>query len=488
MKTFFRLGIVVLLIVASCVASAIFTAKNGNVSAAIRAFVPDGGSAAVADMTDVKPYPMAEFAEEFAYDLGGQAYLWFYARWRMILEERDFVEKHGAEINTLLKYRDPPTAKDHIYVTPNLDVLNIVAYFDLAEQPQILSIPEMDGERYYTFMFVDAWHNLIANISRQHHPEGGVQVALVGPDWEGELPEGVIRLDSPTNTVALLGRIRVSPEIPADVTAAQALLDQVSVEGLEAMTGAPRDTGALPGQSYELIDPNARQTTAIFDNYREILRRNPPYGKDAVSADLFEEIIPGAGLQPNPLFLSGLRQAAVHSQRMITTAPIAGRLNGWRLTPPELSTPDWSWLLRSSLMEYGILVNTKEESVYITTSLDADLKSMTGGQSYELSLPSPPPVNEFWSVTVYDIATAQLIDNPWNKYRIGDNTPGLTYEPDGSLRLFISPEPPEDERYLANWISNGDDTSINLNVVMRIYGPTDEILDQTWFPENWRRS
>ncbi|KCZ89122.1 DUF1254 domain-containing protein [Hyphomonas jannaschiana] len=475
------------ILIAACALTAVIVAKNRTLSVGIRAATSGMGDASVSDLGDVEPYPVIEFAEKHAYDLGGQAYLWFYGRWRMILEERDFVLKNGAEINSLLKYRDPPTSDDEIYVTPNLDVLNIVSFFDLSEQPQILTIPPVEDGRYYTFMFVDAWHNIIANVSRQHYPQGGQQVALVGPDWQGELPEGAIRLDSPTNTVALLGRIRVSPEIPEDVAKAQSILDAVQLAPLSATMDVQVAENAVPGQSYELIDPNARQTLGIFDNYREILRRNPPYGKDAYAADIFEEIIPGAGLAPNPVFMAGLKEAAQDSQRMIRTSPMASRLRGWSMTPPEVSTPDWSWLLRAALTEYGILVNVKEESVYITTTLDSDRKSMTGGESYELRLASPPPVKEFWSVTLYDMATAQLIANDWDKFRIGDNTPGLKYEADGSLRLFISPEPPEDADYVPNWIPSTKDKDIQLNIVMRIYGPTDEILSKEWFPENWKR-
>ena len=411
-------GIVMgVIVIAACALTAVVVAKNRTLSVGIRAATSGMGNSSVAELGDVEPYAPIEFAEKHAYDLGGQAYLWFYGRWRMILEERDFVLKNGAEINSLLKYRDPPTAEDEIYVTPNLDVLNIVSFFDLAEQPHI----------------------------------------------------------------------RVSPEIPDDVTKAQRILDAVDVAPLSTMMDATVQADAVPGQSYELIDPNARQTLGIFDNYFEILRRNPPYGKDAYAADIFNEIIPGAGLKPNPVFMTGLKEAARDSQRKIRTAPIASRLFGWSMTPPEVTTPDWSWLLRASLTEYGILVNVKEESVYITTTLDADRKPMTGGEAYELRLAPPPPVKEFWSITLYDMATAQLIANDWDKFRIGDNTPGLRYEEDGSLRLFISPEPPEDADYVPNWIPSTPDKDIQLNVVMRIYGPTDEILNKDWFPENWQK-
>jgi len=152
-------GIVMgVILIAACALTAVVVAKNRTLSVGIRAATAGMGDASVSELGDVKPYPPIEFAEKHAYDLGGQAYLWFYGRWRMILEERDFVLKNGAEINSLLKYRDPPTAEDEIYVTPNLDVLNIVSFFDLAEQPQILTIPPIEDGRYYTFMFVDAWH------------------------------------------------------------------------------------------------------------------------------------------------------------------------------------------------------------------------------------------------------------------------------------------------------------------------------------------
>ena len=125
------------ILIAACALTAVIVAKNRTLSVGIRAATSGMGDASVSELGDVEPYPVIEFAEKHAYDLGGQAYLWFYGRWRMILEERDFVLKNGAKINSLLKYRDPPTADDEIYVTPNLDVLNIVSFFDLAEQPQL---------------------------------------------------------------------------------------------------------------------------------------------------------------------------------------------------------------------------------------------------------------------------------------------------------------------------------------------------------------
>ena len=91
MKTHFKLVVLVLVLAMVSMASGVFVAKNRGVAAAIRAFTPNTKSVAASDIKDVTPYPVIEFAEKHAYDLGGQAYLWFYGRWRMILEEYNVV-------------------------------------------------------------------------------------------------------------------------------------------------------------------------------------------------------------------------------------------------------------------------------------------------------------------------------------------------------------------------------------------------------------
>ena len=428
------------------------------------------------------PYGVMEGFEKYGYDLGTQAYTWFYARWRMILEERDMVYKHKTPINALLKYRTPPTAKDKIYVTPNLDVLNTVAYFDVSVEPQILSIPAMNGDRYYTFMLLDAWHAIIENVSKKNYGLDGVAVAIAGPDWHGALPKDVVEIRSPTNTVAMLGRIRIDPDDPEDIKKAQQLQDQVTSKGLNGYMGKPVPTEKLKSASYDLINPDARKTLAIFDNFEEILRRNPPYDSDAMAAERFREIIPGPGKIIPPPILKGFEKAAADVHRMILWGPSVSRKMGWRQSSTDLSTPTWSWLTRAMITEYGILANVKEESQYITTLADADGKPLVGGKSYMFTFDTPPPVLEFWSVTLYEFPSTFLVNNPQNKYRIGDNTKGLKLEKNGSLKIFISPESPGKE-YENNWLPSPGDPSQMLNVAIRLYGTTPTIWNQKWMPQ-----
>jgi hypothetical protein len=90
-----------------------------------------------------------------------------------------------------------------------------------------------------------------------------------------------------------------------------------------------------------------------------------------------------------------------------------------------------------------------------------------------------PPVNAFWSVTMYDAKTQLLIDNPINRYLINSPMlPDLKKNADGSLTLYIQKDSPG-RGMESNWLP-GPNGPIYL--VMRLYWPKEEALNGTWKP------
>jgi hypothetical protein len=125
----------------------------------------------------------------------------------------------------------------------------------------------------------------------------------------------------------------------------------------------------------------------------------------------------------------------------------------------------------------GLWGNHGYEAAYPMIHLDADGKQLNGASAYTLTFQQPPPVDAFWSLTMYDTPDYYLVANPINRYSIGDRTPGLNYSPDGALTIVMQHERPDDPGEAANWLPTpaGD-----FRPILRLYQPGKEILDGTY--------
>ena len=96
-----------------------------------------------------------------------------------------------------------------------------------------------------------------------------------------------------------------------------------------------------------------------------------------------------------------------------------------------------------------------------------------------------PPVNAFWSLTVYDGKTQLLIENPLDRYLL--NSPMMDqfkFGDDGSLVLHISKDSPGDDLE-SNWLPAPDGP---FYMVLRLYGPEPEALEGRWTPPDLQKA
>jgi hypothetical protein len=117
--------------------------------------------------------------------------------------------------------------------------------------------------------------------------------------------------------------------------------------------------------------------------------------------------------------------------------------------------------------------------VYLNTSTDNEGQTLNGKNQYRLRFPPGqlPKVNTFWSLTMYG-EDANLVDNPVNRYSIGDRTPDLQRDADGGLTLYVHAESPGKDKE-SNWLPA---PKANFYVVLRAYMPGEELVKQTWPP------
>jgi len=171
-------------------------------------------------------------------------------------------------------------------------------------------------------------------------------------------------------------------------------------------------------------------------------------------------------------------------------------MNGWKLTfhafdynldhfqigalddPAfKITDPKMRIVERAAAAAGGLWGNHAYEAAYIMTYVDDQGEQLTGSRTYTLHLDPTPPVGAFWSLTMYDVPNFFMVDNPIDRYSLGDRTPGIVYEDDGSLIITISHTQPADGIARANWLPApaGD-----FRPVLRMYEPGPAVLDGSY--------
>jgi hypothetical protein len=245
-----------------------------------------------------------------------------------------------------------------------------------------------------------------------------------------------------------------------------------------------------PYRDYRKGDP--------LDFYRLLadgLTAFPPAAADQGVLGLLERI----GIGPHrpfdpaavhPSAVDGLRQAIPDSlQSLYAELPFAGPMhNGWILLNPD-TVGDWGvdYYARFEVAQAGLLANSVEEAYYVGAVVDTDDDPLVGDYRYEITF-SPgefPPVEQFWSVTMYENPAAFLVENDAGIYHRGSLTPGLTYAADGSLTLYLQRDAPSPEKR-GNWLPTTPPGEL-FRLILRQYVPRPDILRGRYVPPGVRR-
>jgi hypothetical protein len=165
-----------------------------------------------------------------------------------------------------------------------------------------------------------------------------------------------------------------------------------------------------------------------------------------------------------------------------TLAPV---VNGWQMNTSTMGVYGNYYLKRAIVAQVGLGANQPEDAIYPLAVHDAEGKPLDGSRKYVLRFARGelPPVDAFWSVTMYDGQGFQVA-NPLNRFAIGDRD-ALRYAPDGSLTLYIQATSPGKDKE-SNWLPSAP--SGPLGATMRLYAPRAEALDGRWNPPAIRRA
>jgi hypothetical protein len=151
--------------------------------------------------------------------------------------------------------------------------------------------------------------------------------------------------------------------------------------------------------------------------------------------------------------------------------------DGWSKSPPGIGTSSASDEVRAAVALAGLGALPKDEAIYWSATLDRDGAELDGGQRYRLTIPAEVPAGAFWSLSMYErLPDGRLfyVDNPLARYAVGNRTPGLTRNTDGSLTLILTAVEPTD----GNWLPSPRAGPFTL--VFRAYLPEAPILEGRW--------
>ena len=380
------------------------------------------------------------------------------------------------------------TPQDKAMQTPNSDTPYTFLGADLRAEPLIISVPAMPNGRYYSLQFIDMYtHNFAYVGSRATGIEAG-HFLLAGPTWHGAVPEGIKSvIRSETDFAFVLYRTQLFG--PDDLDEVKKIQAQYTVRSLSQFTGATRPPPAAPVDFMRPLSAEAQKTSPEFFAILNFLFQFTP--THVTETELMKRFAM-AGLGPGrpfdvPAMSADQRQAVSQGMADAWAEFVKFKREevdtGKRTSADGFGTREFlhnDYMNRMSAAVLGIYGNSKEEANYPIYFVDSErnpLNAATGRYTVRFEAGRLPPVNAFWSLTMYELPASLLTENPINRYLINSQMePDLIRDADGGITLYIQHEWPDKDKE-PNWLPAPRGPFF---MVLREYWPKPEALDGSW--------
>ena len=441
-------------------------------------------------------------ATESLYDIAYQTCVYAYP---LVLTKATQLSQNILD-NHFVHFRKLPSPSNRDIVRPNRDTMYSIAWLNLNKGPILLTVPETI-DRYYLVQIMDMWTDTFAGPSSRTTGSEGGRFLIVGPNWDGQLPETTspeikelindFRLiKSPTNQVWIMVRIEAGSE--AEYPIVQKIQDGYQLEQI----GIPKDQssqilsnprkdprflkitqaiekGAVtPPQVIEQMD-----AATFFEIFTELMIENPPHIQDWPIVALMSQIgiIPGKALHFESLdenVQNALNQAVQDALKDIHVQTPIPFKDYWRFMPMFTGSYGANYMFRAAIAFTGLGANLPEDAVYPVTNIDCNSEILDGSKNYVVHFEKDqiPPTYAFWSLTVYD-PEIYLIENPIHRYNLTSRQNVMKLNPDGSLDIYLQDSSPGVE-WESNWLPIPSDEPFS--ITLRIYWPKREVLEGIW--------
>ena len=350
-------------------------------------------------------------------------------------------------VNTLGHARQLLTARDRGVTRPNNDTLYSSAWLDLSAGPVLLSVPAF-AERYWSLACMDPFTDNEACLSRRTSGGGARTLWIASQRWSGEPPAGAEPLRLPCDDVWMLARILVDG--PDDLPAVRALQDAMRLR-------APQVSRPW------ITRPDEQDPQRFLAFVNEALGRNPVLARDTELLDRLKFV----GLSPGesdswsrldaPVQSAWQRLLPVLRQSLQTPDPAYRRLigPGWMSGLDHIGRFGGDHAYRARIALGGLGALPREEAIYASAYIDGHGARLSGSASYRLRVPADLPVSGFWSLSMYQDmpdGRAFFVENPMQRYTVGDRTPGLHRDTDGSVTIVLQAHAPALRSERSNWL------------------------------------
>ena len=369
------------------------------------------------------------------------------------------------------------TYEDTAIITPNSDTPYSFVWLDLRAEPIVLSVPAVEKKRYYSVMLCDGNTYNFGYIGSRATGSDPGDYLVVGPDWKGETPPGIKKVFYSTTPFALTG-YRTQLFNPGDMPNVEKVQAGYKVQPLSVFLKQPTPPGA------PTVNFLPATTAGIKEHFFEYLDAALQFVPPSPEATDVRAKLASIGVGPGKTF--EFKDLSVEHKAAALLAMKGGddkvaqflatgikSINGWKIGS-FMGNRDFyhgDWLMRAAAAKGGIYGNDAVEATYPLTRVDAKGETLDGSKhNYTITFPAGqyPPVNAFWSVTMYDGKSQFLIKNPINRYLINSPMlPGMKENADGSLTLYIQKDSPGKAKE-SNWLPAPNDT---IYLVMRLYWP-----------------
>ena len=387
------------------------------------------------------------------------------------------------------------TPEDKAVVTPNSDTPYCMFWVDLRDEPQVISLPEIEAERFYHFQLIDLYTHNFAYLGTLTTGNETGKHLIVNQGWEGEKPEGIDEvIYCETDLFFVVVRTQLMNE--NDLENVKNIQDAYQLQALSSYLNKD-----IPKVVRTDIFPDwneGDQFTAAAFNYLDVmLKLAKPVASEKELRKKFAKLGIGTekGFDINSFdentqkaIEEGVKEGfqeietfiKEYSADPLSSAKIFGTRDFLTESAKENYKLDDFYIPRAVAAHTGLYGNSGAEAIYPTYFVDSTGVLLNASENkYTITFKKDelPPVKAFWSLSMYDGKTQLFINNQLDRYLLNSNDiEAYEYNDDGSLTLYIQKESPG-KQLESNWLPAPDGP---FYCVMRLYGPKEEALKGSW--------
>lgn len=388
-----------------------------------------------------------------------------------------------APINRMCMLNDYVEPNQSFVACPNQDVIYGTVFGALDKEPIVIQVPDF-GDRFWVYALYDARTDQFGKFGKAYKTESGFYL-IVGPNWNGEKPEGIKEVVRSSTEMCFIGPRVFLNDTDADRVTVQPVVNQINGYPLSEFTGEMiiKDWSKVPSFPAPKIEGERSwvMPQVFFSQLGDVMDLVPPMpGEEALYASI-RQVLNAA--EKDSTIMQVLVETAIEAEKEVIKPLFLWKHNGipagngWNRSK---NNAQWGfdYLMRTSTARSNMFDNRPNETQYFYTDNDTQGEQLESHKNYTVTFSAGqlPPVNGFWSLTIYNKHHI-FTQNELNRYSLGTKNQELKYNEDGSLTLYICAASPEGKE--TNWLPTPEDI---FSLYIRCYWGKEAILDGSWIP------